>query len=110
MNRSMAGTYVTFYTQSPVEPDRVTWPMDSWDVKTAGEMADNFAGQKPFGFKFTTLEFQQADQPMLTAKTSCMYYIHCRAEIIGDISVVTTAPDENGRKTTFPLGDGDVVL
>jgi len=124
--------FVTFMSPGTFVAEDSTKQVESWDVKTAQEMAETIEerhGATPYGFYFSTQERGAGEwQPKQTAKSSMYYLPHCKVETLEEIEarndpkesilrsnmrcngwkrvVVTT----KGWRWTQPLNDTDVVL
>jgi len=124
--------FVTFMSPGTFVAEQTEKPIDSWDVKTAQEMAEKITeryGAKPYCFYFTTRERKNNELDSREIKRSPKYYLsHCKVETLAEVKkrndpkekillsnmecngykkIVTTT---TGWKWTQPFNEDDIIL
>lgn len=123
--------FVTFWSPGTFCPEESTMPIESWDIKTALEMASGINERynaRPFGFSFSTRSRGPEDLDSKQTAKSPMYYLGGTVRTLAEVEAEAN-PDEkillsnmrgnkiahvitntNSWKHTAEFKDGDVLL
>ena len=127
----MKKRFVVFYSPGTFFTEDTTREIDTWDVKTAIEMAravNERYGARPFGFRFILRERKEDELDSRVTEQSPMYYLGGRLLSLQDIidrndpkdailisnmrsnDYKQVVENTNSWKTTQPFYDTDILL
>lgn len=92
----MKNHFVTFYSPGTFYCEDSEYPISSWDIPVAVDMARDICerhGARPFGFRFSTRERGENDLDSKVSKKSGMHYLGGKIETLSEVERRATKED-----------------